>query len=164
MNSIGYRIGMIIEKSNCKKVVFAERLKIDQSYVSQLVSGKRSPSERLIESICREFNVNRAWLETGEGEMMAETTSRTLDRIRERYGASEIFRAMLDVYATMTSAQQDTFEEYVNMLARAVAMGQNPATVRPGLPNAAAAETSESLEAGAISTTESAAQLDQAAQ
>ena len=137
MNSIGYRIGMILEKNNCKKVVFAERLKIDQSYVSQLVSGKRSPSERLIESICREFNVNRTWLETGEGEMLAETTSRTLDRIRERYGASDIFRAMLDVYATMTSAQQDAFEEYINMLAQAVAMGQNPATVRPSLPTEA---------------------------
>ena len=137
MNSIGYRIGMILEKNNCKKVVFAERLKIDQSYVSQLVSGKRSPSERLIESICREFNVNRTWLETGEGEMMAETQSRTLDRIRERYGASDIFRAMLDVYATMTSAQQDAFEEYINLLAQAVATGQNPATVRPSLPTEA---------------------------
>lgn len=137
MNSIGYRIGMILEKNNFKKVVFAERLKIDQSYVSQLVSGKRSPSERLIESICREFNVNRTWLETGEGEMLAETTSRTLDRIRERYGASDIFRAMLDVYATMTSAQQDAFEEYINLLAQAVAMGQNPATVRPSLPTEA---------------------------
>lgn len=137
MNSIGYRIGMILEKNNCKKVVFAERLKIDQSYVSQLVSGKRSPSERLIESICREFNVNRTWLETGEGEMLAETTSRTLDRIRELYGASDIFRAMLDVYATMTSAQQDAFEEYINLLAQAVATGQNPATVRPSLPTEA---------------------------
>ena len=137
MNSIGYRIGMILEKNNCKKVVFAERLKIDQSYVSQLVSGKRSPSERLIESICREFNVNRTWLETGEGEMLAETTSRTLDRIREHYGASDIFRAMLDVYATMTSAQQDAFEEYINLLAQAVATGQNPATVRPSLPTEA---------------------------
>lgn len=137
MNSIGYRIGMILEKNNCKKVVFAERLKIDQSYVSQLVSGKRSPSERLIESICREFNVNRTWLETGEGEMIAETQSSTLDRIRERYGASDIFRAMLDVYATMTSAQQDAFEEYINMLAQAVATGQNPATVRPSLPTEA---------------------------
>lgn len=137
MNSTGYRIGMILEKNNCKKVVFAERLKIDQSYVSQLVSGKRSPSERLIESICREFNVNRTWLETGEGEMIAETQSSTLDRIRERYGASDIFRAMLDVYATMTSAQQDAFEEYINMLAQAVATGQNPATVRPSLPTEA---------------------------
>lgn len=156
MNSIGYRIGMIIEKSNCKKVVFAERLKIDQSYVSQLVSGKRSPSERLIESICREFNVNRAWLETGEGEMMAETQSRTLDRIAARYGKSDILRSVLDVYANLTDDEQDAVDRYIRLCASAIANDQ--------VPNAAAAETSESLEAGAISTTESAAQLDQAAQ
>ena len=88
-------------------------------------------------SICREFNVNREWLETGEGKMLVETTSRTLDRIRKRYGASDTFRAMLDVYAAMTDAQQDAFEEYINMLARAVAAGQNPATVKPSVPTEA---------------------------
>ena len=137
MESIGNRIEIILKTLGYKKVTFAERLKIDQSYVSRLVREKGLPSERLIESICREFNVNRTWLETGEGEMLAETTSRTLDRIRERYGASDIFRAMLDVYATMTSAQQDAFEEYINLLAQAVATGQNPATVRPSLPTEA---------------------------
>ena len=77
---------------------------------------------------------------------MAETQSRTLDRIRERYGASDIFRAMLDVYATMTSAQQDAFEEYINMLAQAVATGQNPATVRPRLPTEAEIAKSTAME------------------
>lgn len=156
MNSIGYRIGMILEKNSCKKVVFAERLKIDQSYVSQLVSGKRSPSERLIESICREFNVNRAWLETGEGEMLAETQSRTLDRIAARYGKSDILRSVLDVYANLTDDEQDAVDRYIRLCASAIANDQ--------VPNAAADVTSESLEAGAIVTTENAAQLDQAAQ
>lgn len=142
MNSIGYRIGIILEKNNCKKVVFAERLKVDQSYVSQLVSGKRLPSERLIESICREFGINRAWLESGEGEMMAETQSRTLDRIAARYGKSEVLRSVLDVYANLTDDEQDAVDRYIRLCASAIANDQ--------IPNAAAAETSESLESGVI--------------
>ena len=116
---------------------FGSKLGVKGNTITSYETGTRVPSDSIIMSICREFGINRAWLETGEGEMLAETTSRTLDRIRERYGASDIFRAMLDVYATMTSAQQYAFEEYINMLAQAVATGQNPATVRPSLPTEA---------------------------
>nr|DAG37267.1 MAG TPA: hypothetical protein [Caudoviricetes sp.] len=142
MESIGNRIEIILKTLGYKKVTFAERLKIDQSYVSRLVSEKGLPSERLIESICREFGINRAWLETGEGEMMAETQSRTLDRIAARYGKSEVLRSVLDVYANLTDDEQDAVDRYIRLCAAAIANDQ--------VPNAAAAETSESLEAGAI--------------
>lgn len=116
---------------------FGSKLGVKGNTITSYETGTRVPSDSIIMSICREFGINRAWLKSGEGEMLVETISRTLDRIRERYGASDIFRAMLDVYATMTSAQQDAFEEYINMLAQAVATGQNPATVRPSLPTEA---------------------------
>ena len=113
---------------------FGAKLNSTRATVQAWEYGLNKPSAAMQALICQCYGVNRTWLETGEGEMLAETQSRTLDRIRERYGASDIFRAMLDVYATMTSAQQDAFEEYINLLTRAVAMGQNPATVRPSLP------------------------------
>ena len=137
MQTIGERLKMVREAHRMPQDRFAQMIGTTSSAISRYESGLRSVPVPIIMSVCREFNVNRTWLETGEGEMMAETTSRTLDRIRERYGASDIFRAMLDVYATMTSAQQDAFEEYINLLARAVATGQNPATVRPSLPTEA---------------------------
>lgn len=63
------RIQMIITACSIKKVEFARRLNISQSYVSELCSGKTRPSERTILDICREFNVNETWLRTGEGEI-----------------------------------------------------------------------------------------------
>ncbi len=137
MQTIGERLKMVREAHRMPQDRFAQMIGTTSSAISRYEGGLRSVPVPIIMSVCREFNVNRAWLETGEGEMLAETQSRTLDRIRERYGASDIFRAMLDVYATMTSAQQDAFEEYINLLARAVSMGQNPATVRPSLPTEA---------------------------
>lgn len=116
---------------------FGAKLNSTRATVQAWEYGLNKPSAAMQTLICQCYGVNRTWLETGEGEMLVETTSRTLDRIRKRYGASDIFRAMLDVYATMTSAQQDAFEEYINMLAQAVATGQNPATVRPSLPTEA---------------------------
>lgn len=113
---------------------FGGKLGLKGNTITSYETGVRVPTDSVIVSICREFNVNRTWLETGEGEMLVETTGRTLDKIRKRYGASDTFRAMLDVYAAMTDVQQDAFEEYINMLARAVAAGQNPATVKPSVP------------------------------
>lgn len=66
-NDIGSRIDELITSLKIKKVRFAERLGIDQSYVTQLTSGRRNPSDLLIGAICREFNVNEKWLRTGEG-------------------------------------------------------------------------------------------------
>ena len=66
-STIGKRIEKIIDVSNIKKVDFARIVKIDQSYVTQLIKGKNQPSDRLIDIICREFGVNEVWLRTGEG-------------------------------------------------------------------------------------------------
>ena len=71
-NNIGKRIGTVIEVLGIKRVQFAERIKVDQSFISQLVSGKRNPSDRTVADICREFNVDENWLRTGEGEMFVQ--------------------------------------------------------------------------------------------
>lgn len=113
---------------------FGAKLNSTRATVQAWEYGLNKPSAAMQTLMCQCYGVNRTWLETGEGEMLVETTGRTLDRIRKRYGASDTFRAMLDVYAAMTDAQQDAFEEYINMLARAVAAGQNPATVKPSVP------------------------------
>ena len=72
--NIGLRISQLIEKLDLKKVEFAEIIKIDQSLISKIISGKRMPSNRTISDICREFDVNEEWLRTGEGSMFIERT------------------------------------------------------------------------------------------
>lgn len=66
------RLSKLIESLGIKKVEFASKIKVDQSYISQLVSGKRTPSDRTLADICREFNVSDTWLRTGEGEMFIQ--------------------------------------------------------------------------------------------
>lgn len=51
---------------------FGEAIGIVRSAVSNIESGRRQPTNQLITSICREFNVNETWLRTGEGEMLNE--------------------------------------------------------------------------------------------
>lgn len=66
------RIYQIIVAKGMKKTEFARKLNVSQAYVSQLCSGTKTPSDRTISDICREFDVNERWLRTGEGEMFVQ--------------------------------------------------------------------------------------------
>ena len=91
------RIIQIIKAANITKTEFAKRIEVSQAFVSQMCSGAYNPSPRTISVICREFNIRREWLETGEGPMrlpepeedleiindlLADTASPTADLIR----------------------------------------------------------------------------------
>lgn len=81
------RIEELIKTLGLRQVEFAKRLNLSQPFVSALCSGAKIPSERTICDICREFNVNEAWLRTGEGDMF-----RAKDREEELY---ELFAKMM---------------------------------------------------------------------
>lgn len=69
--SLKERIKALIKSEGIKQVEFASKLNIDASYVSKLLSDKSNslPSDRLLDDICRKFNVNKEWLINGTGDM-----------------------------------------------------------------------------------------------
>lgn len=70
MNTIASRIMLLIDNLGGNKSEFARSIDVTPAYISKLGKNPDSvPSDRIIKSICREFNVNEVWLRTGEGEM-----------------------------------------------------------------------------------------------
>lgn len=69
MESFSERVRAVIEALGLKKIEFAEKINVSQSFISQLCSGVSQPSDRTIADICRVFHVSESWLRTGEGEM-----------------------------------------------------------------------------------------------
>ena len=63
------RIKLVLSKTGLTGEKFGARIGVSQGLVSQMCTGRTAPSERTIADICREFNVNEAWLRTGKGEM-----------------------------------------------------------------------------------------------
>ena len=68
------RIIKIRKESGKTQDEFAEIMGISKNYVSLIENGKKTPGDRLISDICREFNVNEEWLRTGNGEMKLVNT------------------------------------------------------------------------------------------
>ena len=113
-DTIGNRIGKIIESEGIKKVRFAEKLKIDQSYVTQLVNGKRNPSDRTIADICREFNVSEVWLRTGEGQMrinLPEDAEFDLIMTEIQESQDDTIKAILRAYWGLSDAKKAVIRE-----------------------------------------------------
>ncbi len=69
MENIGERIKTVRTEKRYTLKAFGEKIGISDSAVSRLESGTNSPSEQTVRAICNEFNINRTWLETGEGMM-----------------------------------------------------------------------------------------------
>lgn len=57
---------------------FASKIDISRSNIGNIEIGRIAVTERIISSICREFNVNEEWLRTGEGEMFVPLTKNQL--------------------------------------------------------------------------------------
>ena len=69
METIGKRITFIIDKKcGGNRSKFARSVNITPAYAAQLYAGDRTPSDRTISDICREFGVDRNWLVDGIGD------------------------------------------------------------------------------------------------
>ena len=114
------RIKKILEELGLKKVEFAERLHISRSYASELCSGAKSPSDRTISDICREFGVSEHWLRTGDGEMFVrlsreeEITKFAMSIVRNP--DSEFQRRFVSVLAQLTPEQWQLMEQMAHQL------------------------------------------------
>ena len=66
------RIKKIRKELDLTQQAFANKIGIKQNTIAQYEMGRTKPSDAIIFSICREFNVNEEWLRTGEGEMFRQ--------------------------------------------------------------------------------------------
>ena len=51
---------------------FADKIGVKRNSLANYETGRNTPIDAIILSICREFNVNEEWLRTGKGEMFIQ--------------------------------------------------------------------------------------------
>ena len=98
------RIKTIRQNSEMSQQAFGDKLGLSRNFIWQLESGERSPSDRTITDICREFRVNEIWLRTGDGEPFQELSEGeriTAFVMQTLNGTDEVKRAMLSMLATL---------------------------------------------------------------
>ncbi len=64
------RIRTVRKNLKLTQTEFGARIGVKGNTVTGYETGLRTPSDAIILSICREFNVSEHWLRTGEGDML----------------------------------------------------------------------------------------------
>jgi transcriptional regulator with XRE-family HTH domain len=66
------RIKQLRKNLNLTQQEFAEKIGSVQNTITGYESGRRNPSDSVINNICKTFNVNEEWLRDGTGNMFLE--------------------------------------------------------------------------------------------
>lgn len=69
--NIAERVKQIRKEAGLTQQQFADRLGLKRNSIAQ-IEGGRNTSDQTIRAICKEFNVNEAWLRDGIGEPHTE--------------------------------------------------------------------------------------------
>ena len=122
INTINDRIIQIIDE-DCggNRSEFARRLEITPTYAAQLYKGERIPGDRIVSSICREFNIRREWLENGEKPMRHPEPDIDTDIINDLLADTDDpvaagIKAIYKVYKELPSEDQEVLRRFIKSI------------------------------------------------
>ena len=95
------RIALGISQSD-----FAIKIGVSRSAISRLESGDINFTEQMILSICREFNVNRAWLVEGVGDMFTNLPETILDELAMQFELSDAEKDLVADFVNLPKEQR----------------------------------------------------------
>lgn len=110
VNEIRKSLGLTMEK-------FGEKLGVQKSAISKIEHGQCSVTDQMFLSICREYNVNPGWLETGNGPMFREDPDDN-DYMLAASALSDdpLVTSCLIEYAKLQQNERDIVRKYIDNL------------------------------------------------
>lgn len=117
------RIRQLREHLKLSQTAFAEKVGMTRSMISNMELGLVDIPEYRIKTIVKEFNVNRHWLETGEGEMFLpqpQDDQALVDRLVRAYHGSPVLRNILTAYLQLDEPHRRVADEVLESFAAAV--------------------------------------------
>lgn len=108
------RIRQLRKELKLNQSDFGEKVGVKGNTIGNYELGLRSPSEAVVFSICREFNVNEDWLRNGNGEMFIPLTrSETISRFAGNLIKEEddsFKRQLIEVLAELNESEWETLQ------------------------------------------------------
>ena len=117
MNS---RIKQIRKENKMTQSEFGERIGVKGNTITGYETGLRTPSDAVILAICREFNINKNWLMTGDGEMYVgvpdETAEIVSDLLEKSNPLYDIIKGIMKTYQKLDPKSQETLKNFAEEL------------------------------------------------
>ncbi len=101
------RLKLVRKKLGFTQEEFADRLGIKRSAISNYEIGRNIPIDAVLSLISREFNVNKEWLRTGEGEMFIAAPTTVLDAVAKEYNLRQKDYVLIEKLVRMSPEERD---------------------------------------------------------
>lgn len=111
------RLKEIRKNANLTQNDFASKIGASRGMIAKYETGLVIPDSSMIELICMKFNVNRTWLETGEGEPYKQ--SALIPELLRIVQASPNLQETLErVFSVMTDAEWQAFDDFLGRITK----------------------------------------------
>lgn len=96
---------------------FGKKLGVGKTAIYKIEKGENSLTDRMFNSICREFNVNENWLRSGEGEMFLPVEDEVGEIVSKLVEESNPFYdTILDIVHTFNNLDDKGQEVFCNFI------------------------------------------------
>ena len=113
---MNYRVKELRTALSLTSEAFGARLGVTKAAISKIENGSRSVTDQLLLSICREFNVNEAWLRTGQGAMFRQDSQSILDQMADEYSFTKRERVVISAFLELSTDDRAAVMRYVDNL------------------------------------------------
>lgn len=93
--------------------IFGSRLGVGKAAISKIENGKCGLTEQMKRTVCREFNVNYDWLESGEGEMLSNLPRSILEDVCTAYNCDDTDRKLIEAYLECDPDIRAAIKQYI---------------------------------------------------
>ncbi len=109
------RIKMVRKHLNLNQSEFGKRIGVSRDTIANIEGNRIEIKDLFIKSICREFNVDYAWLTTGEGEMFLSDDSVFMDQFNQiMFGEDRLHKAILKMAINLSTDERKVIEKLID--------------------------------------------------
>lgn len=110
---ISERFKQLRDRIGISQTEFGAGIGVSRSVINNIERGVTDPSDVFLNHLCDVYDVNREWLETGEGEMFAPTTEQAeTAKLIESISDSPAMRSLLATWAQLSEENKAVFERF----------------------------------------------------
>lgn len=111
------RIKEIRKRLNLSQEAFGNKLGVRKSTISRIESGVHGLTEQMSKLICKTFNVDPFWLESGVGDMFTAIPETIIDELVDEFKLDERDKLIIETYLSAPEEQQNAIKNFLLTLA-----------------------------------------------
>ena len=110
------RIKAVRKALGLNQAAFGERVGVKGNTIGNYEIGLRNPSDAVIFSICREFNINENWLREGKGEMFLDFSEDEFSKAAASLSNDAFVRGLIIEYWKLDDDSKKLFRDFIHRL------------------------------------------------